>query len=83
MNTFQTKSLCPKFLHIQPGLVLWTNDCPILPAPMKQRFSSIGLSRSLVAKLAFVLKRFDFDTYIVCCGTVGSLLYNSREIIMG
>jgi hypothetical protein len=35
---FSTKSLRPKQVPIQPGLILEKTDCPIVPDPRKQKF---------------------------------------------
>ncbi len=55
-KAFQTKSLRPKLVLIQPRLVLDKDDCPILPDPRKQKFY-----RSFVAKLQFAATWIRFD----------------------
>ncbi len=45
---FSTKSLRPKQVPIQPGLILEKTDCPIVPDPRKQKFY-----QSFIAKLQF------------------------------
>ena len=55
-KAFQTKSLRPKLVLIQPELVLDKDDCPILPDPRKQKFY-----RLFVAKLQFTATWIRFD----------------------
>jgi hypothetical protein len=53
---FSTKSLRPKQVPIQPGLILEKTDCPIVPDPRKQKFY-----RSFIAKLQFAATWIRFD----------------------
>jgi hypothetical protein len=55
-KVFQTKSLHPMLVPIQPGLVLTKDDCPILPESRKQKFY-----RSFIAKLQFAMTWVRFD----------------------
>ena len=53
---FAMKSLRPKQVPIQPGLILEKDDCPIVPDPRKQKFY-----RSFIAKLQFAATWIRFD----------------------
>jgi hypothetical protein len=55
-KAFRTKSLLPKLVPIQPGLLLVKDDCPILPDPRKQKFY-----RSFIAKLQFAATWIHFN----------------------
>jgi hypothetical protein len=55
-KAFQAKSLRPKLVPIQPGLVLDKDDYPILPDPRKQKFY-----RSFAAKPQFAAAWIRFD----------------------
>jgi hypothetical protein len=50
------KSLRPKRVPMTPGVVLNNDDCPIVPAPRKQKYF-----RSFPAKLQFAASWIRFD----------------------
>jgi hypothetical protein len=56
-TAYATKSLRPKHMPIQPGLVLTQKDCPIFPDARKQKYY-----RSFVAQLQFAATGVRFDT---------------------
>ncbi len=57
--------LKPKKVHMSPGLVLDTNDCPETPDPVVQK-----QYRSIVATVQFAAHWIRFDISMLTCGTI-------------